>query len=112
MAMKKFGTFIFAAIIGASSIMPAMAQNGATRIGNESALEMANRINACNGAGVVSAQFTDGGTLLEVTCRNAAAGDLSGGLGTAGAVALGTVVVAVIAAAASGGGSSSTTTTN
>lgn len=108
MAMKKFGTIIFAAIIGASSIFP-VAADAAERLPGETALEMANRINACNGAGVLGAQFTDGGSLLEVTCRGGAA--LSGGLGTAGAVALGVVVVAVIAAAASGGGSSSTTST-
>ncbi|MBE0454311.1 hypothetical protein [Roseovarius autotrophicus] len=111
--MIKFGTLALAAILGISSSLPVVAQQAFARQGSETALEMASRIGACgNGASIASANFAQGGSLLEVRCAAGTGGDLSGGLGSAGAVAAGVVGIAIIAAAASGGGSSSSTGTN
>lgn len=111
--MTKFGTIILATIFGVTSAVSVAAQAPAVRLGNETALEMATRIGACaDGSAISSANFAENGTLLQVRCVAAGGGNLSGGLGTGGAVALGVIGIAIVAAAASGGGSSSTTTTN
>lgn len=105
--MKKFGTIALASVIAVSSAVSVAAQATAVRQGNETALQMANRIGACDtSGGITSAAYTDAGSMLRVTCVG---GGLSGGLSTGGAIALGVVTVALIAAAASGGSSGSST---
>jgi hypothetical protein len=108
--MTKFGTIILATIFGVTSAVSVAAQAPVVRQGNETALQMATRIGACaDGSAITSANYAENGTLLQVRCAGAG-GDLSGGLGTGGAVALGVVGIAIVAAAASGGGSGSSTT--
>ncbi|MBC7133187.1 MAG: hypothetical protein H5U16_08795 [Roseovarius sp.] len=108
--MTRFGTIALAAVLAVTSTAAVAAPGSVVRQGNETALELANRIGACGSAGIAGANYAEGGTVLQVQCAGAAGGDLSGGLGTGGAVAAGVVSVALIAAAASGGGSSSSTT--
>ncbi len=108
--MTKFGTIILATIFGVTSAVSVAAQGAVVRQGSETALEMANRIGACaDGSSILSANYAQSGSLLQVRCAAGAGGDLSGGLGTGGAVALGVIGIAIVAAAASGGGSSSST---
>ncbi|PKQ12452.1 MAG: hypothetical protein CVT70_08855 [Alphaproteobacteria bacterium HGW-Alphaproteobacteria-1] len=108
--MTKFGTIMLATIFGVTSAVSVAAQGAVVRQGNETALQMANRIGACaDGSAILDANYAQNGTLLQVRCAGVG-GDLSGGLGTAGAVALGVIGIAVVAAAASGGGGSSSTT--
>jgi len=85
----------------------------------ETAMEFAERINACNDAEIVSAAFNEARTEVRVQCPQVAGSGqatagMTGGLGTTGAMAIGIAVAAGLAAAAGsgGGGSSSTTTTN
>lgn len=109
--MTKFGTIILATIFGVTSAVSVAAQAPVVRQGDETALQMATRIGACaDGSSIASANFAQDGTLLQVRCVAAGGGNLSGGLGTAGAVALGVIGIAVVAAAASGGGSSTSGT--
>jgi hypothetical protein len=96
----------------------------------ETAMEFAQRIDACNGAEIVSAALNASRTEVRVQCPQAAgsgasaagqtaagqtaagaAAGMTGGLGTAGTVAIGATAVAGIAVALSGS-SSSTTGTN
>jgi hypothetical protein len=105
--MKNYALSALALAAGLTTALPAVAQQTAVRQGNETAMEMASRINACGGA-FSSANFSNGGQLLEVQCIGGAG--LEGGLGgaaAAGAVGVGVAVIAI----ASGGSSSSTTTT-
>jgi len=105
-AMKQIHALISAATIAAVTALPALAQQTATRAGGENALQMAQRIEACGGAGISRAAFENNESLLRVTCSGAAG--LSGGLGAAAA---GVGAVALIALAADSDGSGSTTTT-
>ena len=72
----------------------------------ETALQFAQRVNACEGAEILDAAFTAGGTNLTVQCGPQAAttetNGMSGGLGTAAAIGGGVVVLAL---ALGGGGS-------
>jgi len=118
--MKQIHALISAATIAAVTALPALAQQTATRAGGENALQMAQRIEACGGAGISRAAFennespdavfANNESLLRVTCRGGIAGaeGLSGGLGAAAA---GVGAVALIALAADSDGSGSTTTT-
>jgi hypothetical protein len=106
-AMKNYALSALALAAGLATALPAVAQQTVVRQGDETAMEMASRINACGGA-FSSANFSNGGQLLEVQCIGGAG--LEGGLNgaaAAGAVAAGVAVIAI----ASGGSSSSTTTT-
>jgi len=107
--MKQIHALISAATIAAVTALPALAQQTATRAGGENALQMAQRIEACGGAGISDAVFENNEALLRVTCRGAAGAEgLSGSLGAAAA---GVGAVALIALAADSDGSGSTTTT-
>lgn len=103
--MKKIQTLISASAIAAVTALPVFAQQATARMANETALEMAQRIDACEGSGVADADFVQEGTRLRVTCVDG----VSGGLGTGGAIALGVGVVALIAIVASDSDSSSGT---
>jgi hypothetical protein len=106
-AMKNYALSALALAAGLATALPAVAQQTAVRQGNETAMEMASRINACGGA-FSSANFSNGGQILEVQCVGGAG--LEGGLG--GAAAGGAATVVAVAVLASGGSSSSTTTTS
>ena len=117
--MKRIQALISATAIAAVTAVPVLAQQGTTRIGGETALQMAERIDACNGSRIVDANFvqsdtqpmtkySSGETQLRVTCVDGVAG----GLGSGGALALGLGVVALIAVAAASGSDSSSSTTN
>ncbi|MBC7164947.1 MAG: hypothetical protein H5U15_08105 [Roseovarius sp.] len=109
--MNKFGTLALASIVAVTSVLPVAAQVAYERVGNETALEMAQRTGICGPNGSpASASFIANGAQLRAVCTAQPGAALAGGL-NAGAVAAGVVAVALVAAAASGGGSSSTTTT-
>jgi len=111
-AMKQIHALISAATIAAVTALPALAQQTATRAGGENALQMAQRIEACGGAGISDAVFENNEALLRVTCRGGMAGaeGLSGGLGAA-AAGIGAVALIALAADSDGSGSTTTTTT-
>lgn len=122
--MKRFATAVAAMSMSLALAGGAAAQQaGATPLQpGETAMEFAQRIDACNGAEIVSAAFNEARTEVRVQCLQSAAADgsaagqatagMSGGLGTTGTIAIGIAVAVGLAAAAGGGGSSSTTTTN
>jgi hypothetical protein len=106
MTMKRFAVSAFAICAGIATSLPAVAQQGAAPLPGETAMEMAVRVNACDDAGIVGAQFIEGGNTLQVQCGSGVSG-MEGGLGATGAAAAaGLVLVAV----ALGGDSSSGTT--
>lgn len=111
----KILTSTFAIAASVLMAVPATAQvnTGVPPVAGETALQYAQRINACGGAGVESATFTQNRTRLSVRCpqqgANTSNNGMSGGLGTA--IALGAGMVLIIAGAA-GDSSSTVTTTN
>lgn len=109
--MKKFTVSSLAMVVALGTAMPILAQETATRIEGETALQMATRLGLCGDAGVRSAQFVDGATSLQANCvsRVAGAGTGGGGLGAGGLVAAGVGIAAVIGVASA---SSSTSGTN
>lgn len=122
--MKRIVTMVSAISMSVALAGGAVAQAGNTPLQpGETAMEFAQRIDACNGAEIINAAFNDARTEVRVQCPRAAGADgsaagqatagMTGGLGTTGAIAIGIAAAAGLAAAASGGGgSSSTTTTN
>lgn len=107
-------TSTFAVTAALLMAVPATAQvsTGLPPVAGETALQYAQRINACDGAGVVDATFTQNRTRLSVQCPQATAtgnNGMSGGLGTA--IALGAGIVLIVAGAA-GDSSSTVSTTN
>lgn len=109
--MKKIQSLMSAAAITAVTALPVLAQQSAARVGNETALQMAQRIDACEGTSVSAAAFEQSGDVLRVSCVRGGANGIEGSLSAGSGVALGLGAVAIIAVAA-GGSSSSTTTTN
>lgn len=112
--MKHFAASAFAVIAAISVALPAVAQqqNDIPRKPGESALEYAQRINACDGGEVVAASFINNQTQLSVECRPLAAQNtngMEGGLGGTGALIGGATTLLVFALG--GGGSTGTTTT-
>ena len=107
-AMKNYALSALALAAGLATALPAVAQQTYARQGNETALEMANRIGACDQSGISAASFFENGTRLRVACIGGAG--LDGGLGAAAAGGAATIVA--VAVLASGGSSSSTTTTS
>jgi len=107
--MKNYALSALALAAGLATALPAVAQQTAVRQGNETAMEMASRINACGGA-ISSANFSNGGQLLKVQCIGGAAG-LEGGLGVAAAAGGAAAIIAVVAIASGDDDSSSSTTT-
>jgi len=80
----------------------------------ETALDFALRANVCTGASAVSAEYIDGGNLVQVRCPGtvaAGADGMAGGLGDGGVAAAAAGGAVLVAVALAGGGSSSTTTT-
>ena len=114
--MKAIANTLMAVVMGAAMPLAAAAQQQVSTppVAGETALQYAQRINACNGASVIGADFTSGGTMLQVQCP--AAGNatntsgLSGGLG--GALASTAVVVALFSLAGGSSSYSSTTSTS
>lgn len=94
--MKNVFASVFAMSMAAT---PLLAQQ-------ETPMQMAQRVDACDGREVVSARMSDSDTLA-VTCAGAGGGGTGGGGLAAPAIGLG--VLAVAAAAFSGGSSSSDT---
>ena len=110
----KILTSTFAIAASVLLAVPATAQvnTGVPPVAGETALQYAQRINACGGASVESATFTQNRTRLSVRCPQTTTtsnNGMSGGLGTA--IALGAGMVLIIAGAA-GDSSSTVTTTN
>jgi Zn-dependent protease len=107
--MKIFTVAALALVTGLSISTSANAQQTVVRLGDETAIQMANRIAACRQPGIAGARYTDGGRMLRVRCVGGAAGvdGMAGGLGAG--VAAG--VVAIIVAAALGSDGDSTTGT-
>ncbi|MBZ0122825.1 MAG: hypothetical protein K8F31_02965 [Roseovarius sp.] len=115
--MKRFANTVLAAVTGVAMPLAAAAQQQVSTppLPGETALQYAQRINACNGASILGADFTEGGTMLQVQCpATGTTGDtsgMSGGLG--GAVASVAVVIALFSlAGGSGSYTPSTTSTN
>lgn len=112
--MKKISFPAIAVAIGLAGATPAVAQDQLLRQGNETAMQMAQRVDACDGAAISDAEFVeDGGTVLRVECGSGAvamdgAFGLAGGLG-GNAPLIGSAAVLAAAIAAS---SSSSTTNN
>lgn len=111
--MKRISNTLLAAVACVAMPLAAVAQQQVTTppLPGETALDYAQRIDACNGATVLGADFIDGGTLLQVQCPAAGAttdtAGMSGGLGAAAASAA--IVIALFALA---GGSSTYSTTS
>ncbi len=114
--MKAIANTLMAVVMGAAMPLAAVAQQQVSTppLEGETALQYAQRINACNGASVIGADFTSGGTMLQVQCPAAGTASntsgLSGGLG--GAVASAAVVVALFSLAGGSSTYSSTTSTS
>ena len=113
--MKAIANTLMAVVMGAAMPLAAAAQQHVSTppFAGETALQSAQRINACNRSSVIGAEFTSGGTMLQVKC--AADGNatntsgLSGGLG--GALASTAFVVALFSLAGGSGSYSTTSTT-
>lgn len=108
--MKTYILSATAVAFSLALIMPASAQQvvQAQVQAGETALEFAQRVNACGGADILDAAFIDAGSALEVQCSPLAAtaetAGMTGGLGTAAAIGGGVVVLA-LALGGGGGGS-------
>jgi len=121
--MKSIATIVSAVSMSVALVGGAAAQATQPLQPGETAMEFAQRIDACKGAEIVGAAFNDARTEVRVQCSQTAAAEgttgaagavagMSGGLGTLGTVTIGIAAAAGLAAALGGGGSSSTTTTN
>lgn len=110
--MSKIHALVSAATILAATAFPVMAQQPANRIGDETARQMAERLDACeDGLTISDASFEEDGSRLRVVCaRGAGVDGLSGSLGAGAAIAAGVGVIALIALAADGSGSSTPST--
>jgi len=91
--MKIFTVAALALVTGLSISTSANAQQTVVRLGDETAIQMANRIAACRQPGIAGARYTDGGRMLRVRCVGGAAGvdGMAGGLGAG--VAAGVVAI-------------------
>lgn len=103
-----------ALVAALSTASPTLAQQTLTqqtfaRESGETAMQMASRIGACDQAGISRAVFTEGGSILRVTCVGGVG--LSGGLGTAAAAGAAIVAIALFADDDDDSSSSTTTTT-
>lgn len=108
--MKKFARPMIGIVMSATLSLPAIAQQSATRLPDETAIEMATRIRVCDDRNIESARFDETESALQVRCEDD--DGMAGGLG-AGGVAVGALaLVAIVAAASGGGGGSSTPSTN
>jgi hypothetical protein len=107
--MKRIQTLISVSAVAAVTALPVFAQQAdytMTRMGNESAEQIAQRVGACGEAGFTAANFeTD--ALIRVTCVDGMAGGLRTGAAIGGALA----AVALVGLASDGSGSTTTTTT-
>jgi hypothetical protein len=113
--MKKIQTLISAGAVAAVTAFPVFAQQATAqyttnRMGNETAMSIAQRVGACSDAGIAAADF-DSDSLIRVTCADRDAGGLEGGLGTGAAIGGALAAVALISLASDGSGSTTTTTT-
>lgn len=110
--MKKLTIFASAISMSAALASGAAAQ-GTALLPGETALQFAQRVDACGGAGINSAAFNEDRTEVRVRCAQVAGGTdgMTGGLGTTGGVIVAVLGAAAVAAAASGGGGSSTSST-
>jgi len=115
--MKKFQVLISATAIVVLTAVPVLAQFATDRIGNETALQMAERVDACDGSKIVDASFVENDTQSitmtkynpEVQLRVTCVAGMAGGLGSGGAIALGIGAIALIAVLASDSNSTSST---
>lgn len=111
--MKKIQTLISAGAVAAVTALPVFAQQTAAqyttnRMGNETAMDIAQRVGACSESRIATASF-DSDSLIRVTC--AGAGGLDGGLSTGAAIGGAVAAVALIGLSSDGSGSTTTTTT-
>ena len=116
--MKQFQVLISATAIVVLTALPVLAQFATTRIGGETALQMAKRVDACDGSRIVDASFVENDTQsiskynsavqLRVTCVDG----MAGGLGAGAVAGIAATVIAIAIVASSGGGSSTPSTTN
>ena len=113
--MKKFAFSAIALATGLATAMPAVAQDPLARQGDETAMEMAMRVDACSGAGITSAEFVENGTTqLRVQCAGGAmatdgtVAGMTGGLGGSAPW----IAFAVLAGAVAAGSGGSSTGTN
>ncbi|MFO8127882.1 hypothetical protein [Yoonia sp.] len=110
--MKKIQTLISAGAVAAVTALPVFAQQAnytTTRMGDESAEQIAQRVGACGEAGITAANF-DTDELIRVRCAGGAGG-LEGGLGTGAAIGGAIAAVALIGLASDGSDTTTTTTT-
>ena len=114
--MKKISFPAIAVATGLVGVLPAVAQDQLLRQGDETAMEMAQRVGACDGAGISDAEFVqDGGTVLRVECAsgavamNGAFAGMAGGLGgSAPLIGSAAVLAAAVAASDSTGSTPNT----
>ena len=108
--MKKITVSTLAVVAALATSVPVTAQETATRLEGESAMEMAARLGLCGGSSITSARFVDAGATLEARCAAGAAVDNAGagGLGTGGTIAAGLGIAAVIGVVAASSSSSGT----
>jgi len=109
--MKKTTISAFTLSAGIAMAMPATAQEAVVRQGDETARDMAIRIDACDGAGVVTAEFIEtveaDGIRLRVECAAGAAlnvNNMTGGLATGGAIAAGVLFLVIVGGAGASSG--------
>jgi hypothetical protein len=99
--MKKITLSAVALVTGLATALPAVAQDQLVRQGDETAMEMAQRVDACDGAAISDAEFFDNGTTrLRVQC--AAVAGMTGGLGDSAPWIAFAVLGAAIAAGSTG----------
>ncbi|MGR3316590.1 hypothetical protein [Roseovarius indicus] len=109
-------TFAVSAGLLVAAPLSAQVNTGVPRQPGETAMQYAQRINACNGAEILSADFSQNQTRLSVRCPQGAAVNtdgMSGGL-TAGAAAAaaGVLIVFGLSGGSSTGSTTFTTGTN
>jgi len=111
--MKRMQTLISVGAVAAVTALPVFAQQAeytTSRVGNESAEQIANRVGACGQAGIDAASF-DTDNLIRVECASGSASgaQLEGGLATGAAIAGGVAAIALIGLASDDSGSTTST---
>jgi hypothetical protein len=108
--MKRIQTLISVSAVAAVTALPVFADRATpeyrtTRMGDETATDIAQRVGTCGEAGFTAADF-ESDSLIRVTCSG-----LDGGLRTGAAIGGAMAAIALIGLASDGSGSTTTTTT-
>lgn len=105
-------TFAISASALMASPLSAQVNTGVPRQPGETAMQYAQRINACNGAEILSATFSENQTRLSVRCPQGTAFNTDGMTGGLAAVGAAAGAVLVVFGLSGGSSTGSTTSTN